>query len=113
MASLAGMLKEQGFAVTGSDQSVYPPMSTYLESLSIPVFQGYEPSNLQTLPDLVIVGNVVTKLNPEAIELSRLRIPYLSMPQALRSLCLEGQKIYRHFRHSRKNNHNRPGRMGT
>jgi UDP-N-acetylmuramate: L-alanyl-gamma-D-glutamyl-meso-diaminopimelate ligase len=92
MASLAGMLKEQGFAVTGSDQSVYPPMSTYLESLSIPVFQGYEPSNLQTLPDLVIVGNVVTKLNPEAIELSRLRIPYLSMPQALRAFALKDKK---------------------
>jgi UDP-N-acetylmuramate: L-alanyl-gamma-D-glutamyl-meso-diaminopimelate ligase len=92
MASLAGMLKNQGFAVTGSDQNVYPPMSTFLENLSIPVLGGYQASNLHDLPDLVIVGNVVTKLNPEAVELARLRIPYLSMPQALQAFALHGKK---------------------
>jgi UDP-N-acetylmuramate: L-alanyl-gamma-D-glutamyl-meso-diaminopimelate ligase len=92
MASLAGMLKDQGFTVTGSDQNVYPPMSTYLESLSIPVLGGYQASNLHAPPDLVIVGNVVTKSNPEAVELARLRIPYLSMPQALRVFALKGKK---------------------
>lgn len=92
MASLAGMLKAQGFTVTGSDQNVYPPMSTYLESLSIPVLEGYRPSNLQPSPDLVIVGNVITKLNPEAVELALRRIPYLSMPQALQSFALRGKK---------------------
>ena len=84
MASLAGMLKKQGYQVTGSDQNVYPPMSLFLEELSIPIIEGYRPENLTPRPDLVIVGNVITKLNPEAIELSRLNIPYLSFPQALR-----------------------------
>jgi UDP-N-acetylmuramate: L-alanyl-gamma-D-glutamyl-meso-diaminopimelate ligase len=92
MASLAGLLKHQGFKVTGSDRNVYPPMSTYLESLSIPILQGYQPVNLHALPDLVIVGNVITKFNPEAVELARLGIPYLSMPQALHAFALKGKK---------------------
>ena len=83
MASLAGMLKEKGYHVTGSDQNVYPPMSHFLEGLSIPVLEGYSTHNLSSVPDLVIVGNVITSSNPEAVELSRLRLPYLSFPQAL------------------------------
>jgi UDP-N-acetylmuramate: L-alanyl-gamma-D-glutamyl-meso-diaminopimelate ligase len=92
MASLAGMLKHEGYSVTGSDQNVYPPMSLYLESLSIPILQGYRPSNLAPRPDLVIVGNVITKFNPEAVELSRLGIAYLSMPQALQAFAMKGKK---------------------
>jgi len=92
MASLAGMLKHQGYAVTGSDQNIYPPMSDYLESLSIPLFEGYLPSNLRSRPDLVIVGNVITRHNLEAVELSRLGIPYLSMPQALQTFAMKGKK---------------------
>ena len=92
MASLAGMLKEKGYHVTGSDQNVYPPMSLFLERLSIPILQGYGPQNLQPLPDMVIVGNVITRLNPEALELGRLKIPYLSLPQALRVFAMEGRK---------------------
>jgi UDP-N-acetylmuramate: L-alanyl-gamma-D-glutamyl-meso-diaminopimelate ligase len=92
MASLAGMLKHQGYTVTGSDQNVYPPMSDYLERLAIPVLQGYLPSNLHARPDLVIVGNVITRYNPEAVELSKLGIPYLSMPQALQTFAMKGKK---------------------
>jgi UDP-N-acetylmuramate: L-alanyl-gamma-D-glutamyl-meso-diaminopimelate ligase len=92
MASLAGILKHQGYSVTGSDQNVYPPMSLYLESLSIPILQGYRSSNLHPPPDLVIVGNVITKLNPEAVELSRLGIAYISMPQALQAFAMKGKK---------------------
>ncbi len=92
MASLAGMLKHEGYSVTGSDQNVYPPMSLYLESLSIPVLQGYRSSNLHPPPDLVIVGNVITKFNPEAVELSRLGIAYLSMPQALQAFAMKGKR---------------------
>src|SRR4030042_721946 len=88
MASLAGILKQEGFIVTGSDQNVYPPMSQFLEDLSIPVLEGYQAENLHPAPDLVIVGNVITKLNPEAIELSRLGIPYLSLPQALQAFAM-------------------------
>jgi len=92
MASLAGMLKSQGYRVTGSDQNVYPPMSDFLRGLGIPVMEGYRPENLQPSPDLVIVGNVITRLNPEAIELSRRKIAYLSMPQALRVFAMEGKR---------------------
>ena len=83
MAALAGMLHLQGFQVTGSDQNVYPPMSDFLAGLGIPVQEGYAAANLAGRPDLVVVGNVVRATNPEAVELARLRIPYLSMPQAL------------------------------
>ena len=92
MASLAGILKQEGYVVTGSDQNIYPPMSLFLEELSIPVLKGYRPENLQPFPDLVVVGNVITKLNPEAIELARLAIPYLSLPQALRLFAMKGKK---------------------
>ena len=64
MASLAGILKSEGYEVSGSDANVYPPMSLLLESLRIPVFDGYAPGNLAHRPDLVIVGNVITRDNP-------------------------------------------------
>ena len=92
MASLAGMLKEQGYEVTGSDANVYPPMSLLLESLGIPVFDGYGPGNLSPEPDMVIVGNVITRVNPEAAELSRLRLPYLSFPQAIRQFAIQDKE---------------------
>jgi UDP-N-acetylmuramate: L-alanyl-gamma-D-glutamyl-meso-diaminopimelate ligase len=83
MAALASILQEQGYTVTGSDQNVYPPMSDFLAGLGIEVMSGYAAANLATRPDLVIVGNVVRITNPEAVELGRLGLPYLSMPQAL------------------------------
>jgi UDP-N-acetylmuramate: L-alanyl-gamma-D-glutamyl-meso-diaminopimelate ligase len=83
MAALAGMLQQSGYSITGSDSHVYPPMSDFLRKLNIPVFDGYSPENLQTIPDLVVVGNVITKKNPEAKTLSELQVPYLSFPQAL------------------------------
>lgn len=92
MASLAGMLRDQGYRVTGSDQNVYPPMSDFLRSLEIPIMEGYRAENLQPAPDLVIVGNVITRPNPEACELSRRRIPYLSMPQALQVFAMKGKR---------------------
>ena len=83
MAALAGMLQASGYAVSGSDSHVYPPMSDFLRDLQIHVHDGYKPENLANAPDLVIVGNVITKNNPEAVELARLNLPYLSFPQAL------------------------------
>ncbi|MBI5583869.1 MAG: UDP-N-acetylmuramate:L-alanyl-gamma-D-glutamyl-meso-diaminopimelate ligase [Deltaproteobacteria bacterium] len=91
MASLAGMLQERGYRITGSDQAVYPPMSTFLENLGIPVRLGYGPENLNPPPDLVIVGNVITRSNPEAQELIRQDLPCLSLPQALGHFFLEGK----------------------
>ena len=92
MSSLAGMLKEKGYTITGSDQNIYPPISTFLDRLSIPVKKGYSPSNLHPLPDLVIVGNVITRDNPEAGELLQLAVPYLSMPRALRKFAMDRKK---------------------
>ncbi len=91
MAAMAGMLHQRGFTVTGSDQHVYPPMSDFLAGLGIEVMPGYSAANLTARPDLVIVGNVVRITNPEAVELARLRLPYLSMPQALGHFFLEGK----------------------
>ena len=83
MAALAGILKEQGFLVTGSDEHTYPPMSTFLEKLGIPVQNGYRPEHLLTRPDLVVIGNVIRADNPEAQETLRLALPHISMPAAL------------------------------
>ncbi|WP_446009313.1 UDP-N-acetylmuramate:L-alanyl-gamma-D-glutamyl-meso-diaminopimelate ligase [Candidatus Electrothrix sp.] len=91
MAAIAGMLKESGYRVTGSDQNVYPPMSDFLAQAAIEVMQGYVPENLESRPDLVIVGNVIQAVFPEAQRLAELGIPYLSMPQALGHFFLGGE----------------------
>jgi UDP-N-acetylmuramate: L-alanyl-gamma-D-glutamyl-meso-diaminopimelate ligase len=83
MASLAGMLKDSGYIVTGSDENVYPPMSDFLASCNIEIRKGYGPENLSPQPDLVVVGNTIRKTNPEAQTLAELGIPYVSFPQAL------------------------------
>jgi UDP-N-acetylmuramate: L-alanyl-gamma-D-glutamyl-meso-diaminopimelate ligase len=88
MASLAGMLKDMGYHVTGSDQNVYPPMSDLLRKLSIPVMAGYDATNLEVSPDLVVVGNVITRQNPEAVALARMGLPYVSFPQAVRHFAI-------------------------
>ena len=66
MGTFAGMLSAKGYRVTGSDAGVYPPMSTQLEALGIELMEGYKASNLDHQPDLVIVGNVIRRDNPEA-----------------------------------------------
>lgn len=83
MASLAGLLKDRGFKITGSDMNPYPPMSTQLESLGINIMKGYKAENLHPQPDFVIVGNVISASNEEAQELVKLKIPYTSLPKAM------------------------------
>jgi UDP-N-acetylmuramate: L-alanyl-gamma-D-glutamyl-meso-diaminopimelate ligase len=83
MGSLAGMLKDSGYVVTGSDENVYPPMSDFLASCNIEIQSGYCAENLSPRPDLVVVGNTIRKINPEAQALAELGIPYVSFPQAL------------------------------
>ncbi len=92
MAAMAGMLKDSGFQVTGSDQNVYPPMSDFLADAGIKVMEGYREENLEPRPDLVIVGNVIQAVFPEARRLVELAIPYLSMPQALGRFFLTGKR---------------------
>ena len=88
MAALAGMLKEKGYRVTGSDEGVYPPMSTLLEGLGITLCEGYGGANLDDAPDLVVVGNKVSRNNPEVEAMLDRNLPFVSLPQALAELFL-------------------------
>jgi UDP-N-acetylmuramate: L-alanyl-gamma-D-glutamyl-meso-diaminopimelate ligase len=92
MACLAGMFKEIGWNVQGTDGKIYPPASTMLEKLGIKVFEGYDAKNLHPHPDLVVVGNVISRPNPEAQELLKLNLSYVSMPQALEKYFLQGHR---------------------
>ena len=81
MASLAGMLREKGYFVTGSDSDVYPPMSDFLDRIGIPVFKGFGAENIEeTRPDLVVVGNALSRGNVEVEYLLDSGIRYASMP---------------------------------
>lgn len=88
MASMAGLLKDRGFKITGSDMNPYPPMSTQLENLGITIQKGYKATNLHPQPDFVIVGNVISANNEEAQELMKLGIPYTSLPKAMGELII-------------------------
>jgi UDP-N-acetylmuramate: L-alanyl-gamma-D-glutamyl-meso-diaminopimelate ligase len=92
MASLAGLLKDRGFKITGSDSNPYPPMSTQLEGLGIQIQKGYKKENLNPKPDFVIVGNVISAGNEEAQELLRLEIPYTSLPKAMGEFIIENRE---------------------
>ncbi|MEA2491176.1 MAG: UDP-N-acetylmuramate: L-alanyl-gamma-D-glutamyl-meso-diaminopimelate ligase [Acidobacteriota bacterium] len=90
MASLAGMLQQRGYEVAGSDEHVYPPMSTYLERLGISVLEGYTKQHLETFrPDLVVVGNAAANTNVEAAATVELDLPYTSMPEAIYHLFIK------------------------
>ncbi|HET8964821.1 MAG TPA: Mur ligase domain-containing protein, partial [Candidatus Acidoferrum sp.] len=90
MAPLAGMLREHGFRVTGSDAGVYPPASTLLDSLGIAYNSSFDQAHLSPAPDLVIVGNIIARGNPELEETLERKIPYRSMPEILEEVFLPG-----------------------
>ena len=89
MASLAGLLKEQGFKITGSDRNVYPPMSTFLQELGIEIMQDYKAKNLDPKPDYVVVGNVISAHFEEAEALLKSDIPYASLPETMRDFVIQ------------------------
>ena len=91
MAPVAGMLKERGFHVTGSDVNVYPPASTLLTSLGIPWSEGYREENLKPAPDLAVIGNAISRGNPEVERILDDKIRYCSMPQLLEEYFLPGR----------------------
>jgi UDP-N-acetylmuramate: L-alanyl-gamma-D-glutamyl-meso-diaminopimelate ligase len=93
MASLAGMLKQRGFRVTGSDAAAYPPMSDFLTELGIPVAQPFDPRNVDPQPDLVVVGNAISRGNPELEQVLDQRIPFCSLPQLLHEEFLRGKEV--------------------
>jgi UDP-N-acetylmuramate: L-alanyl-gamma-D-glutamyl-meso-diaminopimelate ligase len=91
MVPLAALLVEAGHRVTGSDGDLYPPMSTLLESLQIPLFRGFSADHVPPDCDAMIVGNAATRDNPEAAEAFRRGLPVLSLPQAVRQYLLPGK----------------------
>ncbi len=92
MGAVAAALQAQGYRVTGSDASVYPPMSTYLESRGIALAQGYRPENLPAEADLIVVGNAISRGNPELEEVLNRRLYYLSLPETLKEFFLRGRR---------------------
>lgn len=90
MSPVAGMLQERGFRVTGSDVGVYPPASTLLDSLGIRWNEGYREDNLKPAPDMAVIGNAVSRGNPELEYILDQKIPYCSMPQLLEEYFLPG-----------------------
>src|SRR3954463_12003456 len=93
MASLAGMLAERGFRVSGSDAAAYPPMSDFLRSLGIPISQPFAATNLNPTPDLVVVGNAISRGNVELEHILDQRIPFCSLPQLLHDEFLRGKEV--------------------
>ncbi len=93
MGALAGMLKDLGYTVTGSDLGVYPPMSDFLAAKGISVNNGFDPAHLAYGPDLVVVGNAVVRTNPEALALAEMGFPFCSMPQAINHFIAGDKKV--------------------
>jgi len=93
MASLAGMLKHRGFRVTGSDAAAYPPMSDFLRDLGIPVAQPFDPRNLEPNPDLVVIGNAISRGNVELEYVLDQRLNFCSLPQLLHDEFLRGKEV--------------------
>jgi UDP-N-acetylmuramate: L-alanyl-gamma-D-glutamyl-meso-diaminopimelate ligase len=92
MATLAAMLSRKGFDVRGSDQDVYPPMSTFLEQEGIPILAGYDPAHITGDLDMVVVGNAISRGNPELEEVLDRKIRYCSLPEAVREHFLWGAR---------------------
>ena len=94
MAGVATLARQRGIAVEGSDQGVYPPMSTSLESQGIAVKAGYLAENLTPQPGLVVIGNALSRGNPAVEAVLNQAMPYTSGPAWLRDHILPGREVY-------------------
>jgi UDP-N-acetylmuramate: L-alanyl-gamma-D-glutamyl-meso-diaminopimelate ligase len=92
MASAAAAMQQKGVRVTGSDQNVYPPMSTFLAERKIEVISGYAEQNLVHKPDLVVIGNAISRGNPEAEYVLDHKLPYCSLPELLKHFFIRGKR---------------------
>ncbi|NOX36066.1 MAG: UDP-N-acetylmuramate:L-alanyl-gamma-D-glutamyl-meso-diaminopimelate ligase [Calditrichaeota bacterium] len=92
MASLAAMLKQKGHDVWGTDQGIYPPMSDFLQQQHIPVWQGYDVAHLDTPFDVAVIGNALTRGNPEVEEILNRRLPIACMPRLIREHIIQNRK---------------------
>ena len=93
MASAAAAMKEKGFAVTGSDANVYPPMSTFLAERKIDVMAAYAQQNLAHQPDLVVIGNAMSRGNPEVEAVLEHKLRYCSLPELLKEFFMQGKRV--------------------
>lgn len=91
MGSVAAALKERGFVVTGSDEKVYPPMSTFLEERGVKLMEGYRPENIPVDADLIVVGNAISRGNKELESVLNRKLSYLSLPETLKLFFLRGK----------------------
>jgi UDP-N-acetylmuramate: L-alanyl-gamma-D-glutamyl-meso-diaminopimelate ligase len=92
MASVAAAMKDRGYIVTGSDQGVYPPMSTFLAAKNIPVIPTYSEANLASKPDLVVIGNAISRGNPEAETVLAQKLRYCSLPELLKEFFIRQKR---------------------
>src|SRR5438309_3832138 len=92
MASAAVAMQEKGFVVTGSDENVYPPMSTFLAERKIQVMSGYAERNLAHHPDLVVIGNAISRGNAEAETALERKLRYCSLPELLKEFFIRGKR---------------------
>jgi UDP-N-acetylmuramate: L-alanyl-gamma-D-glutamyl-meso-diaminopimelate ligase len=92
MGSLAGLLKDAGYAVRGSDAQCYPPMSTRIEEMGVRLLEGFDPAHLDPPPDLVVVGNACTPTHPEAAYAREQGMTQLSFPEALAHFFLQNRR---------------------
>src|SRR6201996_7776609 len=92
MAAAAVAMHEKGYTISGSDQNVYPPMSTFLAERKIPVMSGYAESNLAHKPDLVVIGNAISRGNPEAEAVLDRKLRYCSLPELLKEFFIRGKR---------------------
>ena len=91
MGSLAGLLKSSGYDVYGSDENIYPPMSDFLSEHKIPILKGFDPAHLTPTPDLVVIGNAVSRGNQEVEYVLDNKIPYKSLPVVLKEFFIQGK----------------------
>ncbi|MDQ6862141.1 MAG: UDP-N-acetylmuramate:L-alanyl-gamma-D-glutamyl-meso-diaminopimelate ligase [Verrucomicrobiota bacterium] len=91
MGSVAAALRERGYSVTGSDESVYPPMSTFLESRGVTLSEGFTAENITADADVVVIGNAMKRGNPEVEAVLNQKLYYLSLPEILRNEFLRGR----------------------
>jgi UDP-N-acetylmuramate: L-alanyl-gamma-D-glutamyl-meso-diaminopimelate ligase len=92
MAAAAAAMQEKGFAVTGSDQNVYEPMASFLVGKKIAVMNGYDGKNMARKPDLVVIGNVISRGNPEAEFVLDHKLRYCSLPELLKEFFIRGKR---------------------
>jgi UDP-N-acetylmuramate: L-alanyl-gamma-D-glutamyl-meso-diaminopimelate ligase len=92
MASAAAAMQEKGYQVTGSDQNVYPPMSTFLADRKIDVMSGFAETNLAHKPDLIVIGNAISRGNPEAEAVLEKKLRYCSLPELLKEIFIRGKR---------------------